>query len=211
MANGTYKINLAPSGNANYYGTNYTICEYGKFDKAVKLQSVIIYAYQGGMMSAKPVVYSNTAKIAEGPVTSLYMNSGNFAYFEFGGAGVSLSANVDYFIGFYVPSSSSNYPLVNNTSTTYSIPSSPAYATFTRQAGSHYFTTGDARPTSPGNYVAPGLFGFDAGNVVPTAPTNVSVTNSPVPVGNPVDISWTHNDPDGNPQSKYQIRWRKKD
>lgn len=45
-------------------------------------------------------------------------------------------------------------------------------------------------------------------NQVPNAPTGISVAGAVAPGGNPV-ASWTHNDPDSNPQSKYQIRWRR--
>lgn len=48
-------------------------------------------------------------------------------------------------------------------------------------------------------------------NVLPNAPTGVSVTNSPVPYGTNPSVSWTHNDPESNAQSKFQIRWRKAD
>lgn len=44
------------------------------------------------------------------------------------------------------------------------------------------------------------------GNAFPTAPTNVAmgaVQDGVLP------ISWTHNDPDGDPQAKYKFRWRK--
>lgn len=42
----------------------------------------------------------------------------------------------------------------------------------------------------------------------PTAPTGVSVAGN-VPIGGNPTMSWTHNDPDGDAQTKYQIRWRK--
>lgn len=50
-------------------------------------------------------------------------------------------------------------------------------------------------------------FSVNNGNVLPNAPTGLA-SNSPVMKGNPLNISWTHNDPDANPQSQYQIRYR---
>jgi hypothetical protein len=44
-------------------------------------------------------------------------------------------------------------------------------------------------------------------NVLPTAPT-ATTTNSPVTVNTNLTANWTHNDPDANPQAKYQIRYR---
>lgn len=43
----------------------------------------------------------------------------------------------------------------------------------------------------------------------PTAPTGLTVTGSPAANGSPITLSWTHNDPDGDPQTKFKIRWRK--
>jgi hypothetical protein len=44
-------------------------------------------------------------------------------------------------------------------------------------------------------------------NQVPTQPTGFSIVPTP---GNSssVTISWTHNDPDGDPQTAYKIKWR---
>lgn len=44
-------------------------------------------------------------------------------------------------------------------------------------------------------------------NVIPNAPT-VAAADS-VAVGAPLNVSWTHNDPESNPQAKAQVRWRK--
>lgn len=53
------------------------------------------------------------------------------------------------------------------------------------------------------------VYAFDAvsPNNLPTAPTGLT-TNSPVTINTNLTANWTHNDPDANPQSKYQIRYR---
>lgn len=43
----------------------------------------------------------------------------------------------------------------------------------------------------------------------PTAPTVVTATPNVVEIGNATTITWTHNDPGNDPQTRYQIRWRK--
>lgn len=43
-------------------------------------------------------------------------------------------------------------------------------------------------------------------NALPESPTLIS--NGAVLKNNPITINWTHNDPDNDPQAKYQIRWR---
>lgn len=40
----------------------------------------------------------------------------------------------------------------------------------------------------------------------PSVPTNLS--DSAAPPGQEADVSWTHNDPEGDPQDRYQLRWR---
>lgn len=74
-----------------------------------------------------------------------------------------------------------------------------------------YFGSGDIYPSIQWRYpsMLAGGWTYNATNIVPLAPTGVAVTNSPVPNGDPANVQWTHNDPDGDPQSKYQLRWRK--
>lgn len=44
-------------------------------------------------------------------------------------------------------------------------------------------------------------------NAKPSAPSNLVVGGSPGDATIPV--SWTHSDPEGDPQSKYKVKWRK--
>lgn len=46
-------------------------------------------------------------------------------------------------------------------------------------------------------------------NQLPTAPTSVQISGTPRAGKQGATISWTHNDPDGDPQTKYKFRWRK--
>lgn len=52
-------------------------------------------------------------------------------------------------------------------------------------------------------------WGFDVVqvNTAPTAPTGVTATS--VRQGDLSTVNWQHNDPDGDPQSQYQLRYRK--
>lgn len=48
-------------------------------------------------------------------------------------------------------------------------------------------------------------------NSLPNAPTNLSPAAITVALGSNVPVSWTHNDPEGDPQAQYQLRWREAD
>lgn len=43
----------------------------------------------------------------------------------------------------------------------------------------------------------------------PTVPTGMNVAELSAMVGEPVNVTWTHNDPNSDAQSKYQFRYRK--
>lgn len=84
-------------------------------------------------------------------------------------------------------------------------PASNAYSTTGIAATS--FNAGQNQFNSTG--AAVGRVEIFRANNLPLAPINIQVTNAPVPGGDPANVQWTHNDPDGDPQSKYQLRWRK--
>lgn len=54
-----------------------------------------------------------------------------------------------------------------------------------------------------------GLVVITALNSAPTKPTGL--VSAITTLAQPVSLAWTHNDPDGNPQAQYQIRYRKAD
>lgn len=49
---------------------------------------------------------------------------------------------------------------------------------------------------------------FDEANTLPSAPSGVTATEGMENVY-ASQVSWTHVDPDGDPQAKYQLRWRR--
>lgn len=81
-------------------------------------------------------------------------------------------------------------------------------------AAANTFSAGNTYEWQVRTYDSQGAVGawsassFFTANSLPTAPTNVTAT-SPVRAGiESSTVTWTHNDPDGDPQSKYQLRTR---
>lgn len=72
--------------------------------------------------------------------------------------------------------------------------------------------TGDYTATSSGsgNWFTTQL-AIAEKNTLPSAPTNVVAGGAEAKVqeGDPLPVTWTHNDPDGDAQVKYRLRWRK--
>ena len=106
-------------------------------------------------------------------------------------------------IGYYTPADAVN--------TVYS--SSPSMATLTLNFAGNYNTSGGPITDNPtgtsANAMLPFGYLLQRTNVLPTAPTGLAVTNSPVPMGVQPNLSWTHNDPEADAQVKYQMRWRR--
>lgn len=122
---------------------------------------------------------------------------------------VVLDAGVEYSIGFQVPlgyNSRISCDSLGTGTTGLAGQSTPAGITTTWK-GLYYDTSPDTMPVTSLSdslniqmYVDP--------NALPLAPTGVSPV-TPVTVGSQISLSWTHNDPDADPQGKYQVRYRK--
>lgn len=192
---------------ANSY-TGRTIAVRGSFDLSVVAKSVKIWFNNSGTFTGKAVIWrvSDGVKVAESASQNLSVTGGNFYTVAFA-TPTLLSPATEYAIGVYQLG-----VMVGHRSGTFfsagaAFASSPSYATWTKSEGGLRFTTsGDANPTSNQSGEPGWDFTAEIPNVLPNAPTNVSATDTAHQ--NPVPVSWTHNDPDGNPQAKYQMRWR---
>ena len=131
----------------------------------------------------------------------------NFWFEQILNSPLYLQAGKVYRVGWSIASGYDTYlPIGNYKSGTFS--STPAGINVT--LGNSYYGSSTLPSIPTTSYSQPPMikFGLDL-NAMPNAPTNVAVTNSPVPSGTSVNVQWTHNDPDSDPQSKYQLRWRK--
>lgn len=214
MPVGQYRVENAAgyndySGQANYPNMASEVT----FGQSVIIRSVFVYLQSWGSSSPycrfKVWRVSDGAQIASEGIT-MPTASG---WHEMPLTKINLEANVTYRIGFHIPplygtilgyDSSGTQGLMTGRST-------PAGVT-SNWWGQYYYSndTNDVMPTSAINDSLTMALSVDL-NTLPNAPTSVLVENSPVPVGVPGIVSWQHEDPDGNPQAKYQIRWRKKD
>ena len=206
---GTYRVSFDSLGGAtsNYFSGR-TVAVRGTLDVPIIAKSIQTIFQTSMTFAGKTVVYrvSDGVKMGESATQNLSVVAGSQYDISFTSP-ITLAGGVEYAFGVYSPSTGPGFRSSTFYSAGATFPSSPAYATFTKSEGGMRYVSGDAHPTLNGvGEPGWGLY-FDAPNALPTAPTGIT-TNSPKMQTQALTVNWTHNDPDSNPQSKYQIRYR---
>lgn len=191
------------------YGHSRTFAIRGKFDQNVILRSLRVYASSAGASSIKPVVYDHatSALVSSETLIDLTSSGTNLPHDIELQNPITLQANKEYLIGYYVGTSGWR-PYTKGGGGPITQQSSPAGVTFTMVFNGGYTSTGDVIPSGQVANIIAGGYTVDFTNSLPSSPTGLSATN-PIKNGGPANLSWTHNDADGNPQSGYQIRYRR--
>ena len=215
---GQYTVN-GQTNNWTYFTTSsssYTVGQQVRFDQASRVVSMHYLTSNSGGNGIKINATIWDMALAHGSsmlTTKLYTdanaptNTWHEIVFD---SPLVLQANKDYLFGFFI----ANHYTPNNglsVGQSYSGVKTSTPAGLTATFGTSYYSSYVSEiwhPNQNANSYFPLMkIGVDT-NYLPTAPTGVSVAGAVAPGGNPV-ASWTHNDQDSNPQSKYQIRWRK--
>lgn len=205
---------------ANSYYTYYdtssnsrTVAQLVRFNVACRIVSMHYWHSTNVGFSINASIWDNTLAHGSSRLGGQFLSNatapaGNWYEIVFS-TPVTLLANKDYMFGWFAANSSTpstylptSYPFSG------AVASSPAgvTATFGQQYMNNYVS--EAYHPLSTSYDVPFMkIGIDT-NYLPNAPTGVSVTAPVVLGGNPT-MTWIHNDPDSNPQSKYQLRWRK--
>lgn len=207
---GTYRLDLDTLGGAtsNYFSGR-TVAIRGTLNVPIVAKSIQTIFQTTMTFTGKVVIWrvSDATKVAESVAQNLAVTAGSMYDISLS-TPVTLSSGVEYAIGVYSPGTGPGYRSTSFYSPGATFTSTPTYVNFSKSESGLRMVTGDAHPiNAQAGEVGWGLY-FDAPNALPNAPTGLT-TNSPVMTGNQLTANWTHNDPDGNPQNQYQLRWRK--
>lgn len=190
-----------------------------RFNQDVRLSRIGTYGATSASCTTRAMVWSanGTYLGGSGDITGAQSTTLSTPVWHTLSTPLIIAAGTVVFIGQYI----------NDTNVSAYLPNSGEHAEPTVDG---FFATSQMASTGPGglsavsyyshnnNTVFPStsssnswefVFAFDvvSPNTLPTAPTVSS--NSPVILGNPLTVNWTHNDPDADQQVKYQIRYRR--
>ena len=207
MPLGTYVIDGTTSAQNNFFGTNSTVCNKGTFSQSIKLVSVALRFYSTGTFNGKIVVYDNSGNLIASSATQSLTVSDTTSYYEIPlTSPVILSASVVYKIGYW--NGSGAMPGVVNPTSAQNYASSPSYSTFSKESTLVY-STSDSNPTVTSSYENVMKMYFNLPNEAPVV-TSGTPFNSTVYTGATNRFSWTHTDAESNPQTKYEVGYKKR-
>lgn len=180
------------------------------YNQDVVLKSFFEYIYAIQQATSTTFIVHRVSDAAQVYSQTFTPSNTTGAYQEFAlTSTLVLAANVQYSFGFYY-STSLGYTYCSTSTTAgvsgTSTPTAPFTSTWVPRA--YTSTSGTAMPTTAGTGSLIMKLSVSQ-NTLPSAPTNLVVTNNPVPANSAANLTWTHNDAEGDVQSKYQIRWRK--
>lgn len=212
MPLGLHTVDFATTTPNNYVGDLRTLAQRGSFNTNVSLRSVLVRFMtmtSGAAVMVKPVVWSVSSglKVGEGLTTQVNPTN-NTTYHELAfSSPVALTAGTQYYIGTYQSQANNNFVGTYSTAGMHVHTSTLAGTTFSDATNVMYWSNGDSLPQTTYSNETTFQLSFDPPNALPNAPTGLSTPT--MTEGTQGAVSWTHNDPDSNPQAKYQLRWRR--
>lgn len=209
VTNKVQAVNMYKSAPNTYYNTGWNFGVDFSMNASAIIKGLSCVFYNTGTHSIQARLHDmNGNLLASSPLTSVTQYNTFDTFTMYFSTPYQITANTNYVVSTYSSSSAvALYGYGEPANTVYTSSKSSITAK-TVNAGTRY----DSGTTWPSgvlsNYTPATTILFEEPNTLPSAPTGLSVAGSIPPGGNPV-ASWTHNDPDSDAQSGYQIRWRR--